>query len=114
MSLARRFCFTDVELALITGGNQIRIYGMTYFNEHAPYWGDTRNKIMNDNRLTARSVKIFADGEKVSASRIGSTFYRDCAFRRCAEIRRCCGEGLRLSGESVIVNKIFPAIRALR
>ena len=36
---------------------------MTYFDEDAEYWGDRRSKIINHNRLTARSVKIFADGE---------------------------------------------------
>ncbi|KAJ3574658.1 hypothetical protein NP233_g1624 [Leucocoprinus birnbaumii] len=42
----------------------IRIYGMTYFNEHQPYWGNTSQIIIgkDDYRLTARSVKIFADG----------------------------------------------------
>ncbi|KAF9809090.1 hypothetical protein IEO21_07588 [Rhodonia placenta] len=42
----------------------IRIYGMTYFDENAEYWGNTSHKVMGegDNRLWARSVKIFADG----------------------------------------------------
>ncbi|KAI5123983.1 hypothetical protein M0805_006395 [Coniferiporia weirii] len=40
----------------------VRIYGMTYFDEKAEYWGDKRTKVINENRLTARSVKIFADG----------------------------------------------------
>lgn len=42
----------------------IRVYGMTYFNEHQPYWGNTTQIIIgkDDYRLTARSVKIFADG----------------------------------------------------
>jgi predicted amidohydrolase YtcJ len=42
----------------------IRIYGMTYFDEDKPYWGDTMKPIIGgpDSRLTARSVKIFADG----------------------------------------------------
>jgi hypothetical protein len=37
---------------------------MTYFNEHKPYWGNTTQIIIgkDDYRLTARSVKIFADG----------------------------------------------------
>ncbi|KXN90193.1 Putative amidohydrolase YtcJ [Leucoagaricus sp. SymC.cos] len=43
---------------------QIRIYGMTHFDEHQPYWGNTTQPIIGkgDYRLTARSVKIFADG----------------------------------------------------
>ncbi|KAI0081997.1 hypothetical protein K474DRAFT_1586784 [Panus rudis PR-1116 ss-1] len=42
----------------------IRIYGMTYFDETAAYWGDKVEKIIGagNNRLTVRSVKIFADG----------------------------------------------------
>ncbi|KAF4620660.1 hypothetical protein D9613_000577 [Agrocybe pediades] len=42
----------------------IRIYGMSYFDPHAPYWGNvTRPLIATGNgRLTTRSVKIFADG----------------------------------------------------
>ncbi|PCH43503.1 hypothetical protein WOLCODRAFT_75587 [Wolfiporia cocos MD-104 SS10] len=42
----------------------IRIYGMTYYNENADYWGDTVVKIVGagNGRLSARSVKIFADG----------------------------------------------------
>ena len=43
---------------------QIRVYGMTHFNESADYWGDRREKLIGagNGRLTARSVKIFADG----------------------------------------------------
>ena len=37
---------------------------MTYFDETKAYWGNQTNKIIGagDGRLTARSVKIFADG----------------------------------------------------
>ncbi len=37
---------------------------MTHFNESSEYWGDRAQKIMgaSNGRLTARSVKIFADG----------------------------------------------------
>jgi hypothetical protein len=41
---------------------QIRVYGMTYFDDAASYWGDKREKVLDINRLTARSVKMFADG----------------------------------------------------
>jgi len=44
------------------GNLPVRIYGMTYFNDTAPYWGDQSHKIFDNNRLTARSVKFFADG----------------------------------------------------
>ncbi|CCM04368.1 uncharacterized protein FIBRA_06541 [Fibroporia radiculosa] len=42
----------------------IRIYGMTYYDENADYWGDRVSKIVGagNNRLTARSIKVFADG----------------------------------------------------
>ncbi|KZT68292.1 amidohydrolase 3 [Daedalea quercina L-15889] len=42
----------------------LRIYGMTYFDETKAYWGNETSKIVGagDDRLTARSVKIFADG----------------------------------------------------
>ncbi|KAI0351006.1 hypothetical protein OH77DRAFT_1411838 [Trametes cingulata] len=42
----------------------IRIYGMKYFDETAAYWGDAFEKIVlaGNNRLSVRSVKIFADG----------------------------------------------------
>ena len=39
---------------------------MTYYDETAEYWGDKRRKIINEGRLTARSVKIFADGSSLS------------------------------------------------
>ncbi|EJD03014.1 uncharacterized protein FOMMEDRAFT_146742 [Fomitiporia mediterranea MF3/22] len=40
----------------------VRIYGMSYFDENANYWGGKAEKIIDQNRLTARSVKMFADG----------------------------------------------------
>ncbi|KAJ6518556.1 amidohydrolase family-domain-containing protein [Mycena vulgaris] len=42
----------------------IRIYGMKYFDESEPYWGNTTKPFVGsaDGRFTARSVKIFADG----------------------------------------------------
>ncbi|KAJ3798626.1 amidohydrolase family-domain-containing protein [Lentinula aff. detonsa] len=42
----------------------IRIYGMSYFDENGEYWGNTTTPLIatGDGRLTARSVKIFADG----------------------------------------------------
>jgi hypothetical protein len=43
---------------------QIRIYGMKFFDETEPYWGNITKPIVGaaNGRLTARSVKIFADG----------------------------------------------------
>ncbi|KAJ8077031.1 hypothetical protein PM082_001454 [Marasmius tenuissimus] len=42
----------------------IRIYGMTYFDENGEYWGNTTQPTIasDERRLSARSVKIFADG----------------------------------------------------
>ncbi|PPQ99746.1 hypothetical protein CVT24_009729 [Panaeolus cyanescens] len=42
----------------------IRIYGMTFFDETKPYWGDKVKPLIDaaNGTLTARSVKIFADG----------------------------------------------------
>ncbi|KAJ7856359.1 hypothetical protein B0H14DRAFT_3448468 [Mycena olivaceomarginata] len=41
----------------------IRIYGMKFFDETEPYWGNITKPIVGaaNGRLTARSVKIFAD-----------------------------------------------------
>jgi predicted amidohydrolase YtcJ len=46
------------------GSLPIRIYGMRYFEENGPYWGNLSKPILNagNGRLNARSVKIFADG----------------------------------------------------
>jgi hypothetical protein len=48
---------------------KIRIYGMTYFNEHDEYWGNATTPILakGDGRLTARSVKMFADGNFIGS-----------------------------------------------
>lgn len=47
---------------------QIRIYGMTYFDENAEYWGDKVHPIIGaaDGRFSARSVKFFGDGSPLS------------------------------------------------
>ncbi|KAF9222618.1 hypothetical protein BS17DRAFT_783144 [Gyrodon lividus] len=46
------------------GSLPIRIYGMRYFDEDGPYWGNISKPLINagNGRLNARSVKIFADG----------------------------------------------------
>ena len=40
---------------------------MKYFDETAAYWGDSFEKIIlaGNNRLSVRSVKIFADGKPI-------------------------------------------------
>ncbi|KAJ3518136.1 hypothetical protein NLJ89_g62 [Agrocybe chaxingu] len=47
-----------------TGPLPIRVYGMSFFDENEPYWGNTSRPIIGgeSDRLSARSVKIFADG----------------------------------------------------
>ncbi|KAJ7235541.1 amidohydrolase family-domain-containing protein [Mycena rebaudengoi] len=42
----------------------IRIYGMKFFDENEPYWGNVSRTLVGaaNGRLTVRSVKIFADG----------------------------------------------------
>ncbi|KAH9998500.1 amidohydrolase family-domain-containing protein [Russula compacta] len=42
----------------------IRIYGMTHFDENTDYWGDRIKPIVGaaNGRFTARSIKIFGDG----------------------------------------------------
>jgi hypothetical protein len=49
---------------MLTCSGQIRVYGMTHYNESSDYWGDRVEKMIGagNGRLTARSVKIFADG----------------------------------------------------
>jgi hypothetical protein len=43
--------------------SEIRIYAMHYFNETADYFGDKEKPTVSaDNRMSVRSVKIFADG----------------------------------------------------
>ncbi|KAJ3805913.1 amidohydrolase family-domain-containing protein [Lentinula aff. lateritia] len=52
------------QLVLSTQVLPIRLYGMSYFDENGDYWGNTTQPLIatGDERLTARSVKIFADG----------------------------------------------------
>ncbi|PPQ71871.1 hypothetical protein CVT24_006887 [Panaeolus cyanescens] len=46
----------------------LRIYGMTHFNETDPNWGQEIDPVLRSgkNRLTVRSVKIFADGDRAN------------------------------------------------
>lgn len=66
---------------------------MTYFDEYGSYWGDKATPFAGaaDKRLSARSVKIFADGTSYVSDR-----------RRCREVcfvdldcnfTRCVGGG---------------------
>lgn len=70
---------------------KLRIYGMTYFDEDKPYWGNISRPIIGagDGRLTARSVKIFADGKSSYL-----LFHRFCPMRKCRGLEnwRICGE----------------------
>lgn len=50
---------------------------MTYFDETGAYWGDQMKQLIGDGngRLTARSVKIFADGALRSGGAAVRTFF---------------------------------------
>ena len=43
---------------------QLRVYGMKYFDDKAPYWGNTTKKILGagGDRFTLRSAKFVVDG----------------------------------------------------
>jgi hypothetical protein len=71
---------------------KLRIYGMTYFDEDKPYWGNITRPIIGagDGRLTARSVKIFADGK--SSHLLFHRFLSHEEICRGLENRRICGE----------------------
>ncbi|KAJ7251771.1 amidohydrolase family-domain-containing protein [Mycena haematopus] len=60
----------------------IRIYGMTFFDENGEYWGNQTKPILDagNGRLTARSVKIFADGGQRGGGTLIS--YLNLRFRR--------------------------------
>lgn len=68
--------FKDRSPLLDIHWEQIRIYGMSYFDETEDYWGNTTKPIIasGNGRLTARSVKIFADGECLSFENMPVTY----------------------------------------
>jgi hypothetical protein len=35
---------------------------MRYFDDENEYWGDKAEKVIDEGRLTSKSVKMFADG----------------------------------------------------
>ena len=43
---------------------QLRVYGMKYFDDKAPYWGNTTKKVIGagGDRFTLRSAKFVVDG----------------------------------------------------
>jgi hypothetical protein len=57
---------------------------MRFFDENVPYWGNTSTPLIgaHDGRLTARSVKIFADGMYLCSER---TAWSDLTNSRCAK-----------------------------
>ena len=54
---------------------QVRVYAMNLFDETREYWGDKMEKVFGegDGTLTARSVKIFADGKLCFLWRLACT-----------------------------------------
>ncbi|KAF8993843.1 amidohydrolase family-domain-containing protein [Cyathus striatus] len=77
----------------------LRIYGMTYFDEHGEYWGNQRSPMIGagNGRLTTRSVKIFADGALRTA---GAALYEPYADQPTTN-----GQ-MRLSNE--VLNTVIP------
>jgi hypothetical protein len=63
---------------------------MTYFNEDEPYWGNTTLPVIGSasDRLSARSVKIFADGVPWFTFKLQKKFSQCC---RGPQDRRCSG-----------------------
>ena len=60
---------------------KIRIYVMHYFNETADYFGDKeRPTVSADNRMSVRSVKIFADGIFTRSRFIRSSRSIECFY----------------------------------
>jgi hypothetical protein len=69
---------------------QIRVYGMRYFNDEDEYWGGSAEKIIDQGRLTARSIKMFADGKH---TRINIFALADeTVVNRCPQIWICCSQ----------------------
>ena len=67
---------------------------MKYFDETAAYWGDSFEKIVlaGNNRLTVRSVKIFADGEQITITGVRLERLSRVRNSRRPSIGRCGGE----------------------
>jgi hypothetical protein len=73
---------------------------MTYFDEHGEYWGDKTKPIIGagNGKLTARSVKIFADGTYLRFKiRAGQYTYQHI---RSTEDWIRCGKFFVFSGSS--------------
>ncbi len=86
--------------------SQIRVYGMKYFDETAAYWGDSFQKIIlaGNNRLSVRSVKIFADGKPISHLRLFFCLGMLCPWRLLITLNPCalpCLGALRSGGAAV-------------
>ncbi|KAH7915226.1 amidohydrolase family-domain-containing protein [Hygrophoropsis aurantiaca] len=66
------------------GNMPIRIYGMTYFDDSGEYWGNTSKPVIvsGDDRLGARSVKMFADGALRSGGAALYEPYHDSAHTK--------------------------------
>lgn len=75
---------------------------MTHFNESSEYWGDRVEKMVGvgGGRLTARSVKIFADGTCDFAQHC--LFLRTQCASRCFAIRWGCGKYLLSFAKAIL------------
>ncbi|KAH9484702.1 Protein LONG AFTER FAR-RED 3 [Psilocybe cubensis] len=77
----------------------IRVYGMSFFDQHGQYWGDVHKPVMasGNGRLSAKSVKIFADGALRSGGAALYEPYSDNPSTRGV---------MRITAESL--NKVIP------
>lgn len=64
---------------------------MKYFDETAAYWGDSFEKIIlaGNNRLSVRSVKIFADGKPIPIFVCSSLLPVRCPWRLLIMLNPC-------------------------
>jgi hypothetical protein len=65
---------------------------MRYFDDQNEYWGDKAEKIIDEGRLTSKSVKMFADGRAVSE--LCAIYTHTCRYARRVAVRLCSGESM--------------------
>ena len=75
---------------------------MTYFNENEPYWGNTTLPVIGSvsDRLSVRSVKIFADGVPWFTFKLQKTFSQCC---RGSQDRRRSGRACIASPKHLLI-----------
>ncbi|KAH8828114.1 amidohydrolase 3 [Flagelloscypha sp. PMI_526] len=60
----------------------LRVYGMTYFDEHAEYWGNTTEKLIDaaEGTLTQRAVKIFTGALRTGGAALHEPYHDNPSF----------------------------------